>query len=85
MTNLDSILKSRDITLPTRVCLVKAMVFPVALSDKPKNVDEIAREIKLENETELVFKVLIHLASNASTGVSAASGTGFDRTFIKTK
>ena len=31
MTNLDSILKSRDITLPTNVCLVKAMVFPVAM------------------------------------------------------
>ena len=29
MTNIDSILKSRDITLPTKVCLVKAMVFPV--------------------------------------------------------
>ena len=29
MTNLDSILKSRDITLPTKVCLVKALVFPV--------------------------------------------------------
>ena len=29
MTNLDSILKSRDITLPTKVCLVKTMVFPV--------------------------------------------------------
>ena len=29
MTNLDSILKIRDITLPTKVCLVKAMVFPV--------------------------------------------------------
>ena len=29
MTNLDSILKSREITLPTKVCLVKAMVFPV--------------------------------------------------------
>ena len=29
MTNLDSILKSRDVTLPTKVCLVKAMVFPV--------------------------------------------------------
>ena len=29
MTNLDSILKSRDITLPKKVCLVKAMVFPV--------------------------------------------------------
>ena len=31
MTNLDSILKSRDITLPTKVCPVKAMVFPVAM------------------------------------------------------
>ena len=29
MTNLDSILKSRDVTLPTKLCLVKAMVFPV--------------------------------------------------------
>ena len=31
MTNLDSILNRRDITLPTKVCLVKAMVFPVVL------------------------------------------------------
>ena len=31
MTNLDSILKSRDITLPTKVCLVKGMVFPVVM------------------------------------------------------
>ena len=31
MTKLDSILKSRDITLPTKVCLVKALVFPVVL------------------------------------------------------
>ena len=31
MTNLDSILKSRDITLPTKVCLVKAMVFQVVM------------------------------------------------------
>ena len=31
MINLDNILKSRDITLPTKVCLVKAMVFPVAM------------------------------------------------------
>ena len=31
MTNLDSILKNRDITLPTKVCLVKAMVFPVVM------------------------------------------------------
>ena len=31
MTNLDSILKNRGITLPTKVCIVKAMVFPVAM------------------------------------------------------
>ena len=31
MTNVDSILKSRDITLPTKVCLVKALVFPVVM------------------------------------------------------
>ena len=31
MTNLDSIFKSRDTTLPTKVCLVKAMVFPVVM------------------------------------------------------
>ena len=31
MTNLDSILKSRDITLPTKVCIVKTMVFPVVM------------------------------------------------------
>ena len=31
ITNLDSILKSRDVTLPTKVCLVKAMVFPVVM------------------------------------------------------
>ena len=31
MTNLDSMLKSRDVTLPTKVCLVKAMVFPVVM------------------------------------------------------
>ena len=31
MTNLDSILKSRNVTLPTKVCLVKAMAFPVVM------------------------------------------------------
>ena len=31
MTNLDSVLKSKDVTLPTKVCLVKVMVFPVVM------------------------------------------------------
>ena len=34
MTNLDSMLKSRDISLPTKICLVKAMVFPVVMSER---------------------------------------------------
>ena len=33
ITNLDSVLKSRDITLPTKVCIAKAMVFPVVRTD----------------------------------------------------
>ena len=33
MTNLDSILKSRDITLPTKNCLVKTVIFPVVMCD----------------------------------------------------
>ena len=33
MTNLDNVFKSRDITLPTKVCLVQAMVFPVVMMD----------------------------------------------------
>ena len=34
MTNLESIFKSRDTTLPTKVCLVKAMVFPVVMYER---------------------------------------------------
>ena len=37
MTNLDSILKSRDLALPTKVCIVKAMVFPVVIMDVSKS------------------------------------------------
>ena len=40
MTNLDSILKSRDITLPTKVCLVKAMVFPVVMYGCERDCEE---------------------------------------------
>ena len=40
MTNLDSILKSRDITLPTNVCLVKALVFPVVMYGSELDCEE---------------------------------------------
>ena len=41
MTNLDSILKSRDITLPTKLRLVKAMVFPVVLHGCELSAEEL--------------------------------------------
>ena len=44
MTNLDSILKSRDITLPTKVCLVKAMVFPVVIYRCERRVGKLSTE-----------------------------------------
>ena len=40
MTNLDHIIKCRDITLPTKVCLVKAMVFPVMYGCEKKSCEE---------------------------------------------
>ena len=56
MTNLDSILKSRDITLPTKVHIVKAMVFPVVMDGCEswtikKAEQEIKKEIKICIET----------------------------------
>ena len=50
MTNLDSILKSRDITLPTKVCLVKAMIFPVVMYQCEKwTIRLSAEELMLSN------------------------------------
>ena len=49
MTNLDSILKSRDITLSTKVCLVKAMVFPVVMYGCESWTVKKAKELMLLN------------------------------------
>ena len=50
LTNLDSILKSRDITLPTKVCLVKAMVFPIVMYGyKSWTIKLSAKELMLLN------------------------------------
>ena len=50
MTNLDSILKSRDIVLPTNVCLVKAMVFPIDMSRcESCTIENAAEELMLLN------------------------------------
>ena len=49
MTNLDSILRGRDITLPTKVCLVKAMVFPVVMYGYESWTIKKAKELMLLN------------------------------------
>ena len=51
MTNLDTVLKSRDITLPTKVCIVKAMVFPVVMYGYKSWIIKTA-----ENQRTDVFK-----------------------------
>ena len=55
MTNLDSILKSRDIALPTKVRLVKAMVFPVVMYEYESWTRKEARVGLERNAKELMF------------------------------
>ena len=55
MTNLDSILKSRDITLPTKVCIVKAMVFPAAMYGYESQPIKKAEELMLKNQRTYAF------------------------------
>ncbi len=49
-------------------------------SKNPMSIDEIANEIKLENQKEIVFKLLTHLVANPCRGVKIASGSGFSDT-----
>ena len=63
MTNLDSILKSSDITLSTKVCLVKAMVFPVASMD-----------LRVELQRKLSVKELMLL--NCGVGEDSSESLG---------
>ena len=70
ITNLDSILKSRDITLPTKVCLVKATVFPVAIygCEAPKNwcFWTVVLEKTLESPLDCKEIQPVHLKGNQS-------------------
>ena len=68
MTNLDSILKSRDITLPTKVHRVKAMVFPVGILGRKvmTNLDSIfkSRDITLPTKVYLVKAMVFPVVIN---------------------
>ena len=75
MTNLDSILKTRDITLPTKVCLVKAMVFPVVMygceswtikKAEHRRIDAVVLEKTLESPLDCREIKPVHPKGNQS-------------------
>ena len=65
MTNLDSILKSRDITLPIKVCLVKAMVFPVVLCRYESWTVKIAERQRIDTFELWCWRRLMRVPSTA--------------------
>ena len=73
--------KAASSILATKAKIIAAL----ESSGKEMTEDEIADEIKLENEKEIIFKLLIHLASNPQRGIKVSSGNGFDKKFIKAK
>ncbi len=73
--------KAASSILATKAKIIAAL----ESSGKEMTADEIADEIKLENEKEIIFKLLIHLASNPQRGIKISSGNGFDKKFIKAK
>ncbi len=62
---------------------IKSKIIKALESGQEMSLDEISSKICLENDKELVFKVLVHLISNPSSGVKLSSGAGFERKFIK--
>ena len=56
MTNLDRMLKSRDITLPTKVCLVKAMVFPIVMYGYESGTIKKAERQRIDVSTVVLEK-----------------------------
>ena len=69
MTNLDSIFKSRDITLPTKVRLVKAMFFPVVMFEEVQLLHRVGLLIKLSTEELILLNCGVGEDSSESLGL----------------
>ena len=89
MTNLDSIFKSRDITLPTKVCLVKAMVFPVVMYECESRTIKKAEHQRIDS-FELWWRRLLRVPwtsrrSNQSILKEISSGYSLEGLMLKLK
>ena len=90
ITNLDSILKSRDITLPTKVCLVKAMVFPVVMYGSESWTVKKAESRKIDAFELWCWRRLLRVPwterrSNQSILKEIRSGCSLDELMLKLK
>ena len=90
MTNLDSIFKSRDITLPTKVCLVKAMVFPVVMYGCESSTVKKAEHQKIDAFELWCWRRLFRVAwtarrSNQSILNEISPGCSLDGLMLKLK
>ena len=90
MTNLESILKSRDITLPTKVCLVKAMVFPVVMYGCESWTMKKAESQKIDAFELWCWRRLLQVLdlarrSNQSTLKEISPGCSFEGLMLKLK
>ena len=90
MTNLDSILKSRDITLPTKVCLVKTMVFPVVIYGCESWTVKKAERGKIDAFEPWCWRRLLRVPwtarrSNQSILKEISTGCSFEGLMLKLK
>ena len=90
MTNLDSILKSRDITLPTKVCLVKTMVFPVVIYGCESWTVKKAERGKIDAFEPWCWRRLLRVSwtarrSNQSILKEISTGCSFEGLMLKLK
>ena len=90
MTNLDNILKSRDITLPTKVCLVKAMVFPVVMYGCESWTVKKAEHQKIDSSELWCWRILLRVPwtarrSNQSILKEISPGCSLEGLMLKLK
>ena len=90
MTNLDSILKSRDITLPTKICLVKAMVFPVVMCGCERWTIKKVEHWRIDNFELWFLRRLLRVPwtsrrSNQSILQEISPGCSFEGLMLKLK